>query len=207
MPRRSSTPSSISPAARAARQLEDFRALRRRAELSVAHQGQGRRRLLDRLGRPRRGADALLGAGPGLLSAPRLGRPSGARAGWSRSSATPRWTRATSTRPDRGLQAGHPQPLVDRRLQPPEPRRGRSARASGHKLRDDFRQLRLGGRRRSSTAGSRRRPSPSPAASALRAWIEACPNQLYSRADLPGRRGLAQAAARRSRRPGRGLAH
>ena len=34
--------------------LERFRALRRRAVLSVAHQGQRRRRFLDRLGRPRR---------------------------------------------------------------------------------------------------------------------------------------------------------
>ena len=37
----------------------------------------------------------------------------------------------------------------------------------------------------------------------LKAWIEACPNQLYSALTFQGRRGLAGAAARRDRRPGR----
>ena len=51
--------------------------LQGRAELSVAHQGRRRRRLLHRLGRPRRRADAVLLAGAGLRAGARLGRSTG----------------------------------------------------------------------------------------------------------------------------------
>ena len=72
----------------------------RGAVLSLAHQGQVRRRLLDRLGRPGRGDDAVRLADPGLRAPARAGPGATSRpAGWSRSSATPSSTRATSTRP------------------------------------------------------------------------------------------------------------
>ena len=69
-----------------------------------------------------------------------------------------------------------------------------------------FRRLRLGGRDPQIRLAADSRPSPSPAASKLRAWIDNCPNQLYSALDLPGRRGLAQAPPRRDRRSGSGHA-
>ena len=72
--------------------------LQGRAELSLAHQGRRRRRLLDRLGRPRRGADAVRLARPGLCAGARAGAATVPRGGWWRWSATPRWTRATSSR-------------------------------------------------------------------------------------------------------------
>ena len=58
--------------------------LQGRAVLSVAHQGRRRRRFLHRLGRPRRGADAVLVAGAGLRARPRLGHSTGPKAAWSR---------------------------------------------------------------------------------------------------------------------------
>ena len=86
-----------------------------------------RRRLLHRLGRPRR--QTLFASLVRTMSAPRRRRRTVGEAAWSPSSATPRWTRQRSG-PPRGLEAGRPQHLVDRRLQPPEPRRG-GARACG----------------------------------------------------------------------------
>ena len=68
-------------------------------------------------------------------------------------------------------------------------------------LRDDLPQFRLGRRHPQiwlSAAGGLRRAGRRTA----QAWIDDCPNQLYSAPDLPGRRGLAQAAAGRSRRQG-----
>ena len=80
-----------------AREARSVPRLQGRAELSVAHQGCRRRRFLHRLGRPRRRADAVLLAGAGLR-ARALPEPTGRKAAWSRWSATPRWTRATSSR-------------------------------------------------------------------------------------------------------------
>ncbi len=71
--------------------------LRRRAVLSVAHQGQGRRRLLHRLGRPGRGDHRLRLADAGLPGRPRLAGARRTRARFVASWATPSWTRATST--------------------------------------------------------------------------------------------------------------
>ena len=58
-----------------------FPRLQGRAELSLAHQGCRRRRFLHRLGRPRRRADAVLLAGPGLRARAWLGGRTGRRAG------------------------------------------------------------------------------------------------------------------------------
>ncbi len=49
-----------------ARQAAELPRLRRRAILSLAHQGQGRRRFLDRLGRSRRRGDGVFEPHPGL---------------------------------------------------------------------------------------------------------------------------------------------
>ena len=78
--------------------LETFPRLQGRAKLSFAHQGHRRRRFLHRLGRPRRGADAVLVAGAGLRARARLGPATGRKAAWSRWSATPSSTRAISSR-------------------------------------------------------------------------------------------------------------
>ena len=73
--RRCSTPSSTCSATSTARYLTELRELRRPAGLPVAHQGPRPGRLLDRLGRPRRGRAAVRGRGPSLrrrcTSAPR----------------------------------------------------------------------------------------------------------------------------------------
>ena len=105
--------------------------LQGRAELSVAHQGRRRRRFLHRLGRPRRGADAVLVADAGLRArawlGPRAaGRPHG-RAGRRRRARRRQYLRSDARR----LEAGPAQLLVDHRLQPAEPRRRRARRAVG----------------------------------------------------------------------------
>ena len=61
--------------------LERFPRLRRRAGLSLAHQGRGRRRLLDRFGGAGGGRDAVREHRQGLHSAPTTGSPGVARTG------------------------------------------------------------------------------------------------------------------------------
>ena len=84
----------------------------------------------------------------------------------------------------RGVEAGAAQLLVDHRLQPAEPRR-RDPRGPVDALRGDVPRLRLGRRDPQIRRRCRKRPSPSPAAT-LRAWIDSCPNQLYSALTFQG---------------------
>ena len=178
--------------------------LQGRAELSLAHQGRGRRRFLHRLGGARRGADAVLLAGAGLRARPRLGiaaprRPHD-RAGRRRRARRRQHFRGHPRR----LEAGAPQLLVDHRLQPAEPRRGHPRGPVGA-LPGAVRSVRLGRRdpqiRLAAAAGvprARRR-----AAARLDRQL---PEPALLRTRLSGRRRLAQAARRRDRRSGAGHA-
>ena len=188
------------PDARAS--CERFRGYGGRAVLSLAHQGHGRRRFLDRLGRPRRRADAVRRRWCRTMCARTAGAPSGRKAAWSRSSAMPSSTRATSSR--RCSKAGSTACAtcwwVDR-LQPPEPRRGGARRACGSAIEHLFRNfgwdvviLKYGALQEAAFA--------EPGGEQLRDWIDACPNQLYSALVFQGGAALAQAAARRDRRSG-----
>ena len=99
----------------------------RRAVLSVAHQGPVRRRLLDRLGRPGCGDDAVRLADPGLCPPARPGARRRAAGPDGRHRRRRRARRGQHLRgPARGLEARRPQSLVGHRLQPPEPRPGRA---------------------------------------------------------------------------------
>ncbi len=99
------------------------------------------------------------------------------------------------------LEAGPAQLLVDRRLQPPEPRRGGARRAVGT-LRAAVQEFRLGG-------GDRqiRRPPGGRVPRAGRreaAGLDRClPESALFRAGVSGRSRVAQAPARRDRRSGR----
>ena len=100
--------------------------LRRRAELSVPHQGRRRRGFLHRIGRARRRADVVRLAGAGLRARPRLGQPASGRAR-DRARRRRRARRGQHLRGAvRGLEAGPAKLLVGCRLQSPEPRRGRA---------------------------------------------------------------------------------
>ena len=171
--------------------------LQGRAELSVAHQGRRWRGLLHRLGRPRRGADAVLVAGPGLRARARLGtRPPGRaddRAGRGRRARRGQYFRGDP----RGLEAGAAELLVDHRLQPAEPRR-RDPRRPVVALRGAVPCVRLGRGdpqiRRPAGSGlcrAGRRPAAP--------MDRPVPEPALFRAGLPGRRGVAQAPARRPR--------
>ncbi len=103
---------------------------------------------------------------------------------------------------DRGRQARRPQLLVDRRLQPPEPRRDQR-RPDVRALRRDFRELRLARRRACATAsGSTRRCPEHPK---VKAWLETLPNDADVGAHLSGRRGVARAHRSRPRQGRRAL--
>ncbi len=104
------------------RAAPEFPWLRWNAKLSEPDQGQHPRRLLDRFGRPRRRDHGLCQPGAGLSDGARLDGRGGSRAvrGADRRCRTRRGQYLRM--PDRGLQARHPQLLVDRRLQPAEPR-------------------------------------------------------------------------------------
>ena len=129
------------------RQAGKFPRLQGRAILSVAYQGRRRRRLLHRLGRPRRRADAVLLAGAGLRHRAWLdeGSPRGTndRAGRRRRDGRGQHLRGAAGR----LEARAAQHVVDRRLQPPEPRCGR-ARGAVVEVRIHVPQFRLGSRDR-----------------------------------------------------------
>ena len=160
-------------------QLEAFPRLQGRAELSLAHQGRRRRRFLHRLGRPRRRADAVLLAGAGLRARARLGhRPAGrphGRAGRRRRTRRRQHLRGAARR----LEAGPAQLLVDHRLQPAEPRR-RRARGPVGALRAAVQEFRLGRRHREIRLAAAGRVQGAGRRQAARAWIDNCPNQLYS---------------------------
>ena len=200
MPRRSSTPSSICSASRAESDGELPR-LQGRSELSLAHQGRRRRRFFHRLGRLGRRADAVLLADAGLCARAWLGpepagRPHGG-AGRRRRTRRGQYLRGAAGR----LEAGPAQLLVDRRLQPAEPRRGR-ARGPVGTLRAIVRKFRLGRRhpeiRLAATGGiqgaGRRQPAR---------MDRQVPEPALLGAGVCWRRRLAQAAHRRDRRPGR----
>ena len=184
--------------------LEAFPRLQGRAELSVAHQGRRRCRFLHRLGRPRRGADAVLLAGAGLCARAWLGHgPSGRphdRAGRRRRARRRQHLRGAARR----LEAGPAQLLVDHRLQPPEPRR-RGARRPVGALRATVQEFRLGRRHpeiRLAAAGGLQGAGRRQAQGLDRQL----PEPALLGAGLPGRRRLAQAAQRRDRRSGRRVA-
>jgi len=106
--------------ARAARALPRPRG---RAGLPVAHEGSGRGRLLDGLGRAGRGAVAVRRACAGLRPAPRPHATRRAARTDGRDRRRRRVRRGQRLRGDaRGLEARRPQRLVDRRLQPAKPR-------------------------------------------------------------------------------------
>ena len=182
--------------------LEALPRLQGRADLSVAHQGRRRRRFLHRLGRPRRGADAVLVADAGLRARPRLG-PRPARRPHGRAGRRRRARRGQHLRGDaRRLEAGPAQLLVDHRLQPAEPRR-RRARGPVGALRAAVQEFRLGcGDPEIRLAAAGRVPR------ARRRDVAAVDRQLPEPALLgagvPGRRGVAQAPDGRDRRSGRG---
>ena len=137
---------------------------RRRAGLPVAHQGRRRRRLLDRLGRARRGDHPvrLAHAGP-AARAPAAAGGSAQRA-HDRAGRRRRARRGQRVRgAARGLEARHPQRLVGDRLQPPEPRSRSCPSACSPRSRTS--SARSAGRSsRSSTASCSRRRSASPMA-------------------------------------------
>ena len=185
------------------RQAGEFPRLQGRAVLSVAHQGHRRRRLLHRLGRPRRGADAVRLAGAGLRQGAWLvGGPARRphdRAGRRRRDGRGQHLRGAARR----LEARPAQHLVGGRLQQAVARR-RGARGAVGQVRNHVPQFRLGrGDReiRQADAGGVRR--------ARRRSAEALDRQLpepdVRGAVLPGRGGVPQAPARRYRRPGRGV--
>ena len=182
--------------------LETFPRLQGRAELSVAHQGCRRRRFLHRLGRPRRRANIVLVAGAGLCARAWLGLKPRRRphdlAGRRCRARRGKYFRGAARR----MEAGPAQLLVDRRLQPPEPRRGRARRIVGT-LPATVHEFRLGrGDREIRLTAAGRVPR------AGRRGVAALDRYLSQRALLgagvPRRRGLAQASARRHRRSGRG---
>ena len=123
--------------------LEAFRGYKGAQSYPSRTQGRRRRRLLHRLGGPGRGADAVLLADAGLRARARLGaRPSGRAhdlAGRRRRARRRQYLRGAAGR----LEAAPAQLLVDRRLQPPEPRR-RGARGPVGALPAAVPELRLG---------------------------------------------------------------
>ena len=123
--------------------LQNFRGYKGAQSYPSRTKDVGRRGLLDRLCRPRRRANVVLVARAGLRPRARLGegqtrRPHG----------RPHRRRRDGRRqhlrgPARRLEARRPQHLVDRRLQPPKPRR-RHPRRPVVALRNHVPQFRLG---------------------------------------------------------------
>ena len=176
------------------REAREFPRLQGRAELSLAHQGHRRRRFLDRLGRPRRGADAVRRRWCRIMCARTGWADDGPKAAWWRWSAMPRWTRATSSR--RCWKAGSTACAM------PGGSSTTTARASTRSVREGlwerfeaiFRNfgwdvviLKYGALQRGGLRRARRR-----AAARLDRRL---PEPALFGADLPGRRGLAQAPA------------
>ena len=152
-------------------------------KLSEPDQGQDPGRFLDWLGRPRRRDHALRQPRAGL---PHRSRPDG-RGGprpLRRADRRRRARRGQHLRsPDRGLQARRPQPVVDRRLQSPEPRRDQR-RPHVRAVRRDFPELRLARRRaalRQAPAGRARQQCRS-----SKSWFETLPNAELVGAPLSG---------------------
>ncbi len=88
--------------------------------------------------------------------------------------------------PDRGPQARRPQPVVDRRLQPPEPRRDQR-RPHVRAVRRHFRAPAAGGSRRSNTASAfSRRPRRAPAAKLCATGSKRSPTPTIARSLYQG---------------------
>ena len=184
-----------------ARQAAELPRLRRRAVLPLAHQGQGRRRLLDRLGRPRHRRDGLCQPGAGLRARQGL-EPGLAQGPHDRHHGRCRDRRRQRARgAARILEARPRELLVDHRLQPPEPRLG-GLRPPVHEDGRPVREPRLEGRahqvRQAAAARLRRARRPAPQAVDRR-----LPQHALLGAGVPGRRGLAAAAGGRPRHPSR----
>ena len=198
---RSSTPSNICSAARRG-EARGLPRLQGRAELSLAHQGCRRRRLLDRLGRPRRRADAVLIAGAGLRARARLGAGSAGRphdrAGRRRRARRRQYLRSDARR----LEAGPPQLLVDHRLQPAEPRCGDPRRPVGA-LRGAVPQFRLGRRdpqiRLAARGGVPRAGRRAPARHGSTSARTSSTRRWCSRAARPGASACSTTSATRAR--------
>ena len=174
--------------------------LQGRAELSLAHQGHRRRRLLHRLGRARRRPDAVLLAGAGLCPRPWLG-PGATRRSHDCAGRRCRARRRQYLRGDtRRLETGPAQLLVDHRLQSPEPRRRDPRRLVGA-LRGVVPGLRLGCGH-SQIRFAAQRGVQRARWRAIAPVDRQLPEPALLRARVPGRRRLAPAAARRDRRPG-----
>ena len=184
------------------RPAPEFPRLRRDAKLSQPDQGQDPGRLLDRVGGARRRDHRLRVARAGLSHRARQdgrGRPRPLRRA---DRAMPSSTKAISTKPDRGLQARHPQLLVDRRLQPPEPRRD-LGRPHVRALRRDLCAAAAGAR--SSFATARSSALPSQEYARAQGLARRPPQRRLRRDELPGRRGMACADRRRPRQGRRRL--
>ena len=185
------TPSSICSATRLARSWR-ISAARRRAVLSLAHQGCRRCRFLHRLGRSRRRADHFLLAGAGLRHRAWLDEavPRGAYRARRRC----RNGRGQHLRGAAGRLEARPAEhwwVIDYN------RQSLDAVVRDRLLADGVPVPRfgLGGRHREIRPRSRRR-SPSPAATRCGAGSMIVPTDLFG-ADLSGRCGVAQASAGR----------
>ena len=146
--------------------LERFRALRRRAVLPVAHQGRRHRRFLDRLGRARGRRSRCSPRWCRIICGCKRLVPTDDAAGPDdRARRRRRARRGQHLRgAARRLEARCPQSLVDHRLQPPEPRRGR-LRPAVRPHRRAVRDVRLARRHAEIRPPAARPPSPGPTAS------------------------------------------
>ena len=180
------------------RAAADFRALGGAQSLSVAHQGRGRRGFFHGLGRPRRGDDGVRQSRAGLSAVH----------GWM---PTEREGRMIAIVGDAELDEGNIyEALIEGWKQ--DIRNCWWIVDYNRQSLDAVVPDRLFGRIESMFAavgwrvvtlkyGKKLRGGfARPGGEALRDWIDACPNYLYSRAGVQGRRGLARASDARSRR-------
>ena len=169
--------------------------LRRRAILSEPDQGQHPGRFLDRLGRPRRGDHAFASLVQDYLIAHGWLDEAGPRAD-GRADGRCRARRGQYLRSlIEGAKHDVRNLLVDRRLQPAEPRRDQR-RPHVPALRRDFPKLRLAGAS-SLRYGKRLQAAFDEPGAALKGWFEQLPNADFG-ASLSGRRGLARRGSKRS---------
>ena len=176
--------------------------LRRRPGLSVAHQGQRRRRFLHGLGRARRRDDPVRLADPGPPARAPAGAGGPAQGPHGRDRRRRRARRGQRLRgPARGLEARRPQRLVGDRLQPPEPGSGR-ARAPVQEDRGLLRRGRLAGRDPEvrQAAGGGLRPARRPGLAPMDRRLSERP---LLGDHLQGRQRLAPASRARPRPSGR----
>src|ERR1700722_9663927 len=191
----------VSARAAKPRGAREFPRLRRRAILSLAHQGQDRGGFLHRLGRPRRRHDSVRGPGAGLCAAAEPGAERPAARPHDRGDGRRRTRRRQRLRGTaRRLQAGRAQPVVGDRLQPPEPRRRvqrppvpEDPAILRHRgLESGDAQIRQVARGRLRRAGRRRA-----------AWLDRrLPERSLCRTALPGRPGRPRGKTARALAPG-----